>query len=310
LPIGKMLMDGLFIDVVTGDGTVPNDILTVQNHFGPSCAPRVVTNGFGICDSCPQHCDAPDDFEDYQGFKGAAKCLMDGTGEVAFVEGETIYKFAEQGSDPKGWATGRPEDYRLLCGDGISYVDVNAVGDAPNQNLRAANYFSCNIAKVPAGFLATGSHTTHELFTEAQETLRRAESNSDWRNTYLINNPDGLIFSADTERLFRVNAGTQDYLGESYEYFSTVRDLNEGSLGNIPGTGGGGDTSSDGISEGEAAGLAFAMLGVGCGCTLLGAYGIRKYRISQQGSSMSGSTFSGTLMNDVGGDATKAPDMI
>jgi hypothetical protein len=309
LPIGKLLMDGT-LPALTGDGTVPNDIVSAQSYFGPSCAPRVATGGFGICDSCPEHCvDEP--IELYNGFKGTARCLMDGIGEVAFVEGETIYKFAEGGSDPKGWALGRPEDYRLLCGDG-TYMDVNPVGDGDAQQLRDANYFNCNLAKVPAGFLATGSHTTHELFTEAQATLVRAEINQEWRNIYLNpeNNPDGLIFSADTEALFRVTAGTQDYLGESFEFFSTVGDLNEGSLGNIPNTGG--DTgSSDGISEGEAAGLAFAMLGVGCGCTLLGAYGIRKYRISQQGSSMeNSSTFSGTLMNDVGGNPTRAPDMI
>jgi hypothetical protein len=306
LPIGKLLMDET-LPGLTGDGTIPNDIVSAQSYFGPSCAPRIVTGGFGICDSCPEHCGA-EPFELYNGFKGAARCLMDDIGDVAFVEGETIYKFAQGGSDPKGWALGRPEDYRLLCADGTS-LDVNAVGDFPSQNLLQANYFNCNLAKVPAGFLATGSHTTHELFTEAQETLRRAESNSAWRDTHLINNPDGQIFSADTERLLRVNAGTQDYLGESYEYFSAVGALNEGSLGNIPNSGGDSGGSSGGISEGEAAGLAFAMLGVGCGCTLLGAYGLRKYRLSQQGSSMSSSNFSGGLM-DVGSDSTKQTEML
>lgn len=303
MPLGALLNANV-IQPIAGDGTVPNDILTIQNHFSSVCAPRQSETDTGICDLCPEHC-APASLtlDRYQGFKGAFRCLVDANGpggDVAFVEGQTVYKFASDGTDPKSWTNGAIEDFRLLCIDG-TYLDVNSyTAGRPWE----ANYFRCNLGRLPAAAVATGTHVTHSQFVAAQAAMMQADSDPSFRNQYLVNS-NGLIFSADTYFLLPVEAGTQAYFGEAHSLFQAVEDLN-----NMPRTGSGSGGSSSGISSGEATGLAFAMMGVGVGLTFLAGYGIKHYRMAKQGADMSqSSAFTGTLLDDAGGAAPK-PDQI
>jgi hypothetical protein len=63
----------------------------------------------------------------------------------------------------------------------------------------STHYFDCNAGKAPAGFLATGSHTTtHEHIHEAQQTFQRTEIDVQFYDACLWNNTGGLVFSANT----------------------------------------------------------------------------------------------------------------
>ena len=303
MPLGAMLQAGI-IEEFVGSGGFPNDLLTVRNHFGATCAPRQTDNPQEeLCDLCSEHC-APArlDLDLYQGFKGAFRCLMDPggpLGDVAFVEGQTVYKFAEGQAEAKSWAdgTGGLEDYRLLCLDG-TYVDVNRT---PDRLTFLDNYFECNLGRLPSAAVATGSQLTHAQFVAAQETFLSFDRDRELRAAYLENS-NGLVFSTDTKFLLPIPAGTQVYLGEVHDQFQAVEDLNNKPPtggGDGGGNGGGSDSGEDGISSGEAAALAFAMMGVGVGGTFLAGYGIRQYRIKQQGMDLQKTdTFSGSLMND------------
>merc|ERR1711957_1007859 len=168
------------------------------------------------------------------------------------------------------------------------------------QNTPAATYYNCNMGKLPSATIATGSHTTHEAFVAAQKTLEDAQDDAAFK-TFLDNNPNGILFSSETVSLVKTDAGTQDYLGPTYDLFKAVEDLNE-QESPAPSNGGGGDsTSSSGLESGEAAGLAFAMLGVGVGLTFLVGFGMKKYRMNQEQGDMKKATYGIDLMNDSGG---------
>jgi hypothetical protein len=310
MPVGTLLNAGVLGEQM-GDGTTPNDILAVNDFFSSSCAPQTrFTEGVGICDSCPEHCNQFD-LDLYQGFKGAFRCLAEDVGDIAFVKDDTPYQFAEDGygnaptpssPNPYIWSPGSDtnlDQLELLCSDGTKALITG------NQNTPAATYYNCNMGKLPSATIATGSHTTHEAFVAAQNTLERAQADTQFRSLFFNNNNQGLLFSRQTVALTKTDAGTADYLGPTYELFQAVENLNE-----QRGSDGGSPSSSSGLASGEAAGLAFAMLGVGVGLTFLAGFGMKKYRMNQDQSGMTKSTFGDDLMNDVGGSSQGGPDAV
>lgn len=74
--------------------------------------------------------------ETYNDYAGAMRCLMENSGDVAFVKHTTAREFASDGSTPQSWSSKKQEDMRLLCPSG---------GCKP-----VSQYLSCNMASVPA----------------------------------------------------------------------------------------------------------------------------------------------------------------
>jgi len=318
MPVGTLLAAGVLEESIEniggqqGNGRTPNDIVAFNDFFGRSCAPQTrYTQGVGICDSCSEHCDV-DRLDLYQGFKGAFRCLAEDVGDIAFVKDDTPYQFAQDGygnaptpssPNPYVWSPGSDTNLNqleLLCSDGTKALITGA------QNTPAATYYTCNMGKLPSATIATGSHTTHSAFVAAQNTLEVAQKDDTFKSLFLTNNANGILFSPETTSLTKTDAGTKDYLGPTYDLFQAVESLNEQVGGSD-----GGSSSSSGLESGEAAGLAFAMLGVGVGLTFLVGFGMKKYRMNQEQGDMKKATYGIDLMNDSGGQNQKSgPDAV
>eukprot|EP00899_Mesostigma_viride_P014739 jgi/Mesvir1/23266/Mv12880-RA.1 len=124
LPIGYLVSSGI-APIVSNDPNVQNDAETAADFFGDVCMPRVTDDGprngglpwDALCESCAGDCSESDPYYDYA---GALRCLMDDSGDVAFVKHTTPLEYAQDGSRPfASWANNvRKEDLRLLCPSG------------------------------------------------------------------------------------------------------------------------------------------------------------------------------------------------
>ncbi|GAB6026358.1 antigen p97 (melanoma associated) identified by monoclonal antibodies 133.2 and 96.5 [Chamberlinius hualienensis] len=142
-----------------------------SEFFQKSCAPGGLGADFNsgwkqntLCDLCHgtgENLCRRDHTEDFYGFTGAYRCLVEGGGNIAFIKHTTVFE-TSNGNNKMWWARNLlSEDYELLCRDG--------------SRKAVEEYETCNLGKVPGNAIVArpDNNTVLEyyisLFIYAQE---------------------------------------------------------------------------------------------------------------------------------------------
>ncbi|XP_071781225.1 serotransferrin-1 [Centroberyx gerrardi] len=167
----------------------------------PFCA-RCAGSGKAVGDD--SKCKASAD-EQYYGYAGAFRCLVEGGGDVAFIK-HTIVPENSDGNGPIWAKDVKSTEYELIC-----------PGKGP---VAITEYASCNLAKVPAHAVVTRPETRGEVVRILQDQQTKfGTSGSD--TTFRMFQSEGgknLLFKDSTKCLQEVAAGTtyQSFLGPDY----------------------------------------------------------------------------------------------
>eukprot|EP01023_Acetabularia_acetabulum_P056334 TRINITY_DN653_c2_g1_i1.p1 TRINITY_DN653_c2_g1~~TRINITY_DN653_c2_g1_i1.p1 ORF type:complete len:719 (-),score=185.58 TRINITY_DN653_c2_g1_i1:290-2446(-) len=215
MPVGTLLTAGDLVPV-SSDDLVQDDAESISGHFSTVCAPRVTpegpafdaagepTNFDKLCTACKGDCSTSDPYYNYA---GAFRCLMEKSGDVAFIKHTTVPQYSLDGSEPQEWAAKSTADFKLLCPSGGS-ADVS-------------DYASCALAKVPshATLITPGLAYKEQL----QQALIRASEDPVFQNqVFGANNPNDYLFKSSTVSLGPVEVTLQQYLGDALESLEAV----------------------------------------------------------------------------------------
>uniref|UniRef100_A0A8C7VB66 Serotransferrin n=1 Tax=Oncorhynchus mykiss TaxID=8022 RepID=A0A8C7VB66_ONCMY len=152
--------------------------------------------------------------EQYYGYTGAFRCLVEGAGDVAFIK-HTIVPENTDGNGPV-WAQDlKSSDFELLCQDGTTQ---------PVTKFR-----DCHLAKVPAHAVITRPESRGEVVSillEQQARFGSSGSDSSF-NMFQSDLGKNSLFKDSTKCLQEIPSGTkfQDFLGE--EYMIAMQSLRE-----------------------------------------------------------------------------------
>ncbi|KAL3988493.1 BTB/POZ domain-containing protein KCTD2/5/17 [Sarotherodon galilaeus] len=143
--------------------------------------------------------------EQYYGYAGAFRCLVEGGGDVAFVK-HTIVTENSDGNGPD-WARNlRSSDYQLIC-----------PGKGP---VEISDYATCHLALAPAHAVVTrpDSHSkVVRILQEQQATFGNSGTDPSFR-MFQSENGKNLLFQDSTKCLQEVPQGRtyEQFLGEAY----------------------------------------------------------------------------------------------
>ncbi|XP_066519091.1 melanotransferrin [Hoplias malabaricus] len=137
----------------------------VADFFNASCIPGATVETPSLCQLCQgddfgsHKCEASTK-EKYYSYGGAFRCLVEDSGEVAFIKHTTV----GDNIDGKGgtWAQGlRSEDFELLCPDGT--------------RRPVSEYRFCNLARVPSrGIVVRSEIASSVVYLMLKEGLQRS----------------------------------------------------------------------------------------------------------------------------------------
>ncbi|XP_045907454.1 transferrin-a [Micropterus dolomieu] len=151
--------------------------------------------------------------EQYYGYAGAFRCLVEGAGDVAFIKHTTV----SENSDGNGptWASNlNSAQYELIC-----------PGKGP---VPITDYASCHLAKVPAHAVVTRpeSHSKVVRILKDQQAKYGMGSDAAFK-LFQSDNGKNLLFKDSTKCLQDVQAGTtyEQFLGN--EYMNAMNSLRE-----------------------------------------------------------------------------------
>uniref|UniRef100_A0A667YE15 Serotransferrin n=1 Tax=Myripristis murdjan TaxID=586833 RepID=A0A667YE15_9TELE len=195
------------------------------NEFFPQgCAPGADPDS-SFCSQCVgsnrdvedgAECRANSD-ELYYGYAGAFRCLVDESGDVAFIKHTTVPENSD-GAGPD-WAKNlRSTDYELICPDG------------PNAPITA--YETCHLALVPAHAVITRPELRNEVVTILQDQQTRFGNQGTDASFRMFQSDEGknLLFKDSTKCLQEVPSGTtyDQFLGPDYmTAMNTIRNCTE-----------------------------------------------------------------------------------
>ncbi|XP_033948036.1 serotransferrin-1-like [Pseudochaenichthys georgianus] len=153
--------------------------------------------------------------EQYYGYAGAFRCLVEDAGDVAFIK-HTIVPENSNGKGPE-WAKGlNANDYQLICPGQPAGVEIS-------------EYATCNLAAVPANAVVTRPETHDKvvkILHEQQAKFGSSGSDGPFRmfHSDLGNN---LLFKDSTKCLQTIPKGTSydTFLGE--EYMTAIKVLRQ-----------------------------------------------------------------------------------
>ncbi|XP_038819986.1 transferrin-a [Salvelinus namaycush] len=152
--------------------------------------------------------------EQYYGYTGAFRCLVEDAGDVAFIK-HTIVPESTDGNGPV-WAKDlKSSDFELLCQDGTT------------QSVTM--FQKCHLAKVPAHAVITRPETRGEVVSillELQAKFGSSGSDSSFK-MFQSDSGKNLLFKDSTKCLQEIPSGTkfQDFLGK--EYMIAMQSLRE-----------------------------------------------------------------------------------
>ncbi|CAL8115042.1 unnamed protein product [Orchesella dallaii] len=217
-------------------------VMAASQYFTKSCVPGALSNesSYGtehnnLCDLCRgqsySYC-SRDASEDFYGFTGAFRCLVEGGGQVAFVKHTTIME-ATDGKRRETWARNTLSgDYELLCRDGTR---------AP-----ATDYERCNLGKVEANAVVVRPSRSEaneqkvnaiiNLFLYAQQLYgRKYEDDFSFAMFFSPAPYSDLIFQDAAQRLQIVpeeKRNYRDYLRKEFLKARALVDCHASAVGN------------------------------------------------------------------------------
>lgn len=214
-----------------------DSVRAAAEYFSKSCVPGALSTEYNIgvpydnmCDLCHgvsyRYC-RRDASEDYFGYTGAFRCLVEGGGDVSFVKHTTVAENTD-GKRREFWARNTfTKDFELLCPDGT--------------RRRTAEYESCNLGKVAANAVVTrggyGYNQTQinayiNLFIYAQQFYGRKEQDEFSFSMYYSPSPySDLIFQDATQQLIVIPPEKREYsayLGSDFMRARRIVDCNAG----------------------------------------------------------------------------------
>uniref|UniRef100_A0A4W6DNH8 Serotransferrin n=1 Tax=Lates calcarifer TaxID=8187 RepID=A0A4W6DNH8_LATCA len=183
-----------------------------SKFFSSGCAPGAdLTSPF--CTQCAgsgkavgdeSKCKASAD-EQYYGYAGAFRCLVEGAGDVAFIK-HTIVGENSDGNGPSWASNVRSADYELIC-PGLGPVPVT-------------DFLSCNLAKVPAHAVVTRPESRTEVITILQDQQGKFGTGAIDSPFRMFQSEGGknLLFKDSTKCLQEIPSGTnyEQFLGQDY----------------------------------------------------------------------------------------------
>ncbi|XP_037644109.1 transferrin-a [Sebastes umbrosus] len=153
--------------------------------------------------------------EQYYGYAGAFRCLVEDAGDVAFIK-HTIVPENSDGRGPPAWASGvNSADYQLIC-----------PGKAP---VAVTEYASCHLAVVPAHAVVTRQESRSEVVSALlgqQAKFGPGVADASFR-MFQSDSGKNLLFKDSTKCLQEVTAG-QNYAGFlGTEYMNAMNSLRQ-----------------------------------------------------------------------------------
>uniref|UniRef100_A0A1B6EA49 Transferrin-like domain-containing protein n=1 Tax=Clastoptera arizonana TaxID=38151 RepID=A0A1B6EA49_9HEMI len=214
-----------------------DSIRAAAEYFGKSCVPGSMSTEYNtgvpydnMCHLCHgssyKNC-RRDASEDYYGYTGAFRCLVEGGGDVAFLKHTTVLENTD-GKRREWWARNTlNEDFELLCPDGTRSV--------------LSEYKRCNLGKVKAnavvtrggeGFNITQLNAYINLFVYAQQFYGR-KYKSDFSFSMFYSNPPyaDLIFQDAAQQLMVLDSQYRyysSYLGKDFMRARRIVDCHAG----------------------------------------------------------------------------------
>ncbi|KDR17893.1 melanotransferrin isoform X2 [Zootermopsis nevadensis] len=214
-----------------------NSVRAAAEYFTKSCVPGALSSEYNtgvpydnMCDLCHgisyRYC-RRDASEDYYGYTGAFRCLVEGGGQVAFLKHTTVMENTD-GKRKEWWARNTlTDDYELLCPDGT----------------RAAmqEYEKCNLGKIKANaIVARGGNGYNEtelnafinLFIYAQQFYGRKDQDDFSFGMFYSPPPySDLIFQDAAQQLQVIDSAHRSYgsyLGKDFLRARRVVDCHAG----------------------------------------------------------------------------------
>ncbi|XP_018373609.1 PREDICTED: melanotransferrin isoform X2 [Trachymyrmex cornetzi] len=215
-----------------------DSVRAAAEYFSKSCVPGALSTEYNIgvpydnmCDLCHgvsyRYC-RRDASEDYFGYTGAFRCLVEGGGDVSFVKHTTVAENTD-GKRKEFWARNTfTKDFELLCPDGT--------------RRPTTDYMNCNLGKVAANAIVTrggyyGYNQTQinayiNLFIYAQQFYGRKEPDEFSFSMYYSRPPySDLIFQDATQQLVVIPPNKREYityLGPDFMRARRIVDCNAG----------------------------------------------------------------------------------
>ncbi|KAG5343730.1 TRFM protein, partial [Acromyrmex charruanus] len=215
-----------------------DSVRAAAEYFSKSCVPGALSTEYNIgvpydnmCDLCHgvsyRYC-RRDASEDYFGYTGAFRCLVEGGGDVSFVKHTTVAENTD-GKRREFWARNTfTKDFELLCPDGT--------------RRPTTDYLNCNLGKVAANAIVTrGDYYGHNqtqinayinLFIYAQQFYGRKEPDEFSFSMYYSRPPySDLIFQDATQQLVVIPSDKREYstyLGPDFMRARRIVDCNAG----------------------------------------------------------------------------------
>ncbi|XP_015127075.1 melanotransferrin [Diachasma alloeum] len=213
-------------------------VRAAAEYFTKSCVPGALSLEYNIgvpydnmCDLCHgvsyRYC-RRDATEDYYGYTGALRCLVEGGGDVAFIKHTTVSETTD-GKRKETWARNAfTKDFELLCPDGT--------------RKPTTEYERCNLGMVKANAIVTrggydGYNDTQitaftNLFIYAQQFYGRKEVDEFSFSMFYSTPPySDLIFQDATQQLVIIPPDQREYskwLGPDFMRARRIVDCNAG----------------------------------------------------------------------------------
>ncbi|OAD60207.1 Melanotransferrin [Eufriesea mexicana] len=215
-----------------------DSVRAAAEYFTKSCVPGALSTEYNtgvpydnMCDLCHgasfRYC-RRDASEDYYGYTGAFRCLVEGGGDVAFVKHTTVAENTD-GKRRETWARNTfTKDFELLCPDGTrrptsDYVHCNLGKVAANAIVTRGGYYGYNESQMNAYI---------NLFIYAQQFYGRKEQDEYSFSMFYSQPPyTDLIFQDATQQLVVIPPEKREfsaYLGPDFMRARRIVDCNAG----------------------------------------------------------------------------------
>lgn len=210
MPIGHYVSTGA-ITPTNRNPAVKNDIESVTNFFGKTCAPGN-TEGARVCSLCPAEKCVGSNSSLYYDYAGVLYCVEKGGGDIGFTKHDVLGMYAAGQPMAYDWAQAPVGNFRILC---------------PGGGCTTFNDFKkCNTVAVPSRAIVTYAEATPAQIADFQATLAALNSDPEFIElVFRSKNTNGYVFQSDTIRLNGYNGTAAAYMGNAYGAYRSMDGL-------------------------------------------------------------------------------------